>query len=277
MRNFTNNPETLSQLRRLSSFYFDLITKTLIRSSGLFILISGMIISFSIKCEAQMFVTSAAGVSGGNLWPFNAAAGSGSNKVEMTFAPGDFSASPTSGFITKVYFRFTSGNASTYTNFTVAMTQASSITGTGTYTTPITTVYGPATTNFSPSTGVWYGLNLTTPFAYDATKILIIMVEQSAMVGGNAIGTQNGSILPRYRIYGNYGATSGAFDSQKYDFGFDVAKNNYLNFSNGLESISLNNSLGNFGAGDFTIQMNVRFTSSASMYLLSKRSGCGGG
>jgi len=52
----------------------------------------------------------------------------------------------------------------------------------------------------------------------------------------------------------------------------------YLNFSgnNTYDYILLNSSLGNVGSGDFSIQMNVRFTSTSNMYLFSKRSYCGG-
>ncbi|MFI5221985.1 MAG: LamG-like jellyroll fold domain-containing protein [Bacteroidia bacterium] len=48
-----------------------------------------------------------------------------------------------------------------------------------------------------------------------------------------------------------------------------------LNFGNGTNYISVNTSLGNVGANDFTIQMRVRFTSNSLMYLISKRGSCG--
>lgn len=51
----------------------------------------------------------------------------------------------------------------------------------------------------------------------------------------------------------------------------------YLNFSGSSNYISLNNSIGNFGTGDFTIQERFRTSSSALMFIFSKRPNCNGG
>lgn len=48
-----------------------------------------------------------------------------------------------------------------------------------------------------------------------------------------------------------------------------------LNFDGNDDFISINNTLGNFGSGDFTIEMNIK-TTAANQYILSKRGICGG-
>jgi len=50
-----------------------------------------------------------------------------------------------------------------------------------------------------------------------------------------------------------------------------------LNFSGSSNYITLNSTLGNFGTGDFTIQENFKTTSSALMFIFSKRGDCNGG
>ncbi len=49
-----------------------------------------------------------------------------------------------------------------------------------------------------------------------------------------------------------------------------------LNFDGVNDVVNLNNTVGNVGAGDFTIEMNIRTTYAGGAYLFSKRSFCGG-
>jgi hypothetical protein len=49
-----------------------------------------------------------------------------------------------------------------------------------------------------------------------------------------------------------------------------------LNFGGNYEQVNLNSSLGNYGTGDFSIQMRVRTSGQNNMYLFSKRGYCGG-
>lgn len=47
-----------------------------------------------------------------------------------------------------------------------------------------------------------------------------------------------------------------------------------LKFDGVIDYVLVNNTLGNFGTGDFNIEMKVKTASSAIMYLVSKRNFC---
>jgi len=74
--------------------------------------------------------------------------------------------------------------------------------------------------------------------------------------------------------------SSSSCNNNTYTFalsGTGLAPATGLNFSGSGEYVSLNTSVGNFGAGDFTIQMHERYSGSDLVYLYSKRSDCAGG
>jgi len=166
--------------------------------------------------------TTTAKAAAANTIPF----GNASNKIEMTLGASDLNKTPVAGYISKIYLRFSTGNKSTYSNFSIGMTQvaASAITTSTTFTTGLTTVLGPANTTLQPTANTWLGISLAKPFFYDPTKVLVITMQHNGYTASNSIGTVNVTTgLARYRLYGTYGSTSGsATGTQKCDFGFDV-------------------------------------------------------
>jgi hypothetical protein len=211
----------------MKGFYKERKQKNL--AQGTWILLKLLSLALFLMCRfessAQNYVTNS-GPAGGttNAFPFN----STTNKCEMSYAPADFTTTPKSGFITKVYWRFNTVASYTYPNATIYMGQVAtnSITATTTYTTGLTTVFGPTSLTMSPTVGVWYPVTLAKPFFYTPTKALLITFESTISgTTNNGINYpgQNSTNLPRHRIYGTYGSTSGSGnDAALYDFGFDV-------------------------------------------------------
>jgi hypothetical protein len=322
------------------------------------LLFMALFLCLCFSSYAQMYVTTTAAARGGNAYPW---ATTFANKVELDYQPGDFTSTPNSGLIKKLYFRFTSVNSTTYSNLLIQMGQTSSALTGSTYSTNVTTVYSASSVTISPTKGSWYVITLNTPFKYDSSKNLEVIISHTGFSGsGNIVSDFSSSTsytVFRHRVYGATGNSTGqGSDGELYDLGFDVGPDcksiaaagsdqtiNYgssatigaaaisgstyswvsspagftstdanptvspttttiytvteinasgctnsnsatvtvnppagaLNF-NGSNYVSLNSSLTNFGTGDFTIQANLRFTSAAGMYFLSKRGFCGG-
>jgi PKD repeat protein len=188
------------------------------------------LIFLSFPVNAQQFVSNTAAISAtGASFPF----GGANLKVESTYLPADMSPAPRTGYITKVYFRFFSANAGTYSNVLIQMAQVpvtTSLSGTAFTTTPApVTVYSAASLSITPTKGTWYSITLTTPFLYDATKTLTVITSMTAATGtANTLGYINSTSVARHRLYGTtQSALTGTVDNTTMvDFGYDVTGSN---------------------------------------------------
>ena len=154
-----------------------------------------------------------------NIFPFGSAT---QNKVQWLYIPTDFSIPPPTGNITKVYFKtWNSTYSATYSTFTIKMTQ-NTLTqfGSGTYLTPMTTVY-QASSQAVPSTGAytWFSFTLQTPFPYTAGNTLVVEIEHNGISGSITANCTNGT---NRRIYGGYGSSAGTLGSGMGDIGLDI-------------------------------------------------------
>ncbi|MFC5271067.1 T9SS type A sorting domain-containing protein [Adhaeribacter terreus] len=158
----------------------------------------------------------------GNTIPLNQA----SQKTQLLYAPGDFNATPSSGYITKIYFRNSAASASaTYSNFKVSFLQNAdaSIPSTSFYT-GLTTVHYAAlqTVTASDTAGKWFEIPLQAPyFQYDNTQSLIIEIQYTAKTGG--ISTTTSTSTGNKRVSGqSLTATTGTANTTHNDFGMDI-------------------------------------------------------
>jgi hypothetical protein len=178
------------------------------------------LLGFAITAMAQVPQYSLPQGTTNNVFPFGSTS---SNKVQWLYVPTDFSVPPPTGSITKVYFKtWSSSYSATYTNFTIRMTQSSTLTQftSGTYLTGLTTVY-QASSQTVPTTGAytWFSFTLQTPFPYTAGNSLILEIEQNGMSGGITANCTNGT---NRRIYGTYGSGSGTLGAGMGDLGLDI-------------------------------------------------------
>lgn len=177
------------------------------------------------KLAAQTPMFSKANGTGTQTIPLNQDA----QKTQILYPPSDFTPSPSSGQITKVYFRVHSSGASsttTYTNFKVSFAQADySIVPNSSYINDLfVALYEPS---FSITTGVqgtWFEIPLTIPFNYDNTKSLIVEIEYSAKSGGISTYSISAGTGNNRRISGQVlNAATGSLQATVNDFGFDVS------------------------------------------------------
>ncbi|MCD6064055.1 MAG: hypothetical protein K0R82_1966 [Flavipsychrobacter sp.] len=169
--------------------------------------------------HAQTPQWSVSASSGANTYPFNNTSG---NKVGWFYVPGDFGAPP-NGTITDIYF-YTAGAASnaTYNSFTIKMGQ---VTGSGwastTYpTTGMTTVVSGNPYVIPTVPSGWVKFTLSTPFVYDNTQGLMVLVESQSYSNGFNV---NQNSLTARRLYGTYGSTTATgMDGTYAGFGFDI-------------------------------------------------------
>ncbi|RYE07131.1 MAG: hypothetical protein EOP51_33980, partial [Sphingobacteriales bacterium] len=166
----------------------------------------------------QHFVGTGAG---SNFIPFGAG-GWSDQRCQYLYLPGEFSGSPTIGFITKVYWRASSAATGTYSNFEIAIGQNATTSLTTTWQTGLTTVYTNPAEPITAVTGQWFSFTLTTPFFYDPSLPLIIDTKQTATSGGG-FGLANQTAVGNRRAYGPSAAgTASGAGAQRYDFGFDL-------------------------------------------------------
>jgi hypothetical protein len=159
-------------------------------------------------------------------------------KTQLWYNAGDFTPAVVSGNITRIYFvSQTGGQSGTFDDLTVSFKQPAAantgFTGT-TFETGMTQVYySPSVTiNGAATAGGWYSITLTTPFAYDHTRPLVVEVtytNPTAIPGGGLDnwGT-DATVPPNKKLYAatltaTTGTTSNGFWQ---DFGFDVSTAN---------------------------------------------------
>src|SRR5687767_8921997 len=100
----------------------------------------------------QYFTT---GGTSSNSFPFNSTA---SNKVQWLYTPADFSGTPISGNISKVYIRASNAQTSTYSNITIKVgytTLTTFPTGTSNFETGLTEIYFIASRTITTATDAW--------------------------------------------------------------------------------------------------------------------------
>jgi hypothetical protein len=143
----------------------------------------------------------------------------------------------------------------------------------------ITPVFASATTAYTASVSNAITSVTVTPTVADATATVEVKVNAggySTVISGNAssalslnlgsntidvkVTAEDGSTIKTYTI-----TVTRAF----------VAPGNTLNFNGTSQSVTLNNTLGNFGTSDFTIEAWFRTTSAGPGSIVSKRVGCG--
>ncbi|WP_276134757.1 T9SS type A sorting domain-containing protein [Polluticoccus soli] len=159
---------------------------------------------------------------GSNSYPFNTTAG---NKVAWLYLPSDFG-TPPAGTITDIYFRTSSSATNaTYTNFSIKMglTSTSAWTSSTYPATGLTTVVSSASYVMASVPNIasgWQKITLQTPFVFDGTSNIIVMVESQSY--SNGFSVYQNSLTGR-RIYGTYGSASGSgYDGTYAGFGFDI-------------------------------------------------------
>jgi len=167
------------------------------------------------------------GVSGtsSNAFPFGSTT---SNHCQFVYTAGEFTGA-NAGMITAIYVKPGAAvTTTTFTNFTVRMTQqpaSFSVFATGTYLTGLQTCFGPATKVFtSIGLGVWMKIDLTTPFYYDPTQALVVDIQESGYSGTPAgFSIYHAAPTGNKRIYGAYGATAGTAGTSYAYMGMDIS------------------------------------------------------
>jgi hypothetical protein len=186
-----------------------------------------MMASFGVFAQPQFF-NGNTGTSA-NGFPFNSTT---SNKVQWIYGPGIFDDNGTviggtpayNGLITHVFVRLSTAPTAVYTNFTIQMSQnvgTATTWATGTFTTGMTTVFGPTTHSFSPAVGGWYQIALTTPFLYDPSLSLAVEMAQSAYTGAGASIFQT-SVGGNQRIFGAFASPTGTAGTGWADMGINM-------------------------------------------------------
>jgi hypothetical protein len=166
---------------------------------------------------------------GSNAFPLGSTS---SNKVQWIYGPTLFNSAgtsgtpATSGSITKVYFRInnTSPN-STFTDFTISLSQNAGTATTWTNTTFVTGMtqcfYQSSYTMSGSAPGNWWSVTLTTPFTYDPSQSLVFEMKQAGYT--SAIGSLQNSTGGTQRRWGPFANTTGSTGTGLIDFGFDLA------------------------------------------------------
>ncbi|MBL0176444.1 MAG: hypothetical protein IPP94_14470, partial [Ignavibacteria bacterium] len=169
-----------------------------------------------------------------NIYPFQTTS---TTKVEQHYLPNEFSGAY-AGRITKVYWKGNAAwTATTYTNLKIWLGQStsSSFPSATTYTTAgMTLAYSAASSPIpAGAAGGWFGFTLNTPYPYNPSQSLIVIVCHEGYSGGGVqIRASSMTVPPYRRIYGSGGAncagTAGNSDGNWYDFGIDLSSA-YLN------------------------------------------------
>src|SRR5687768_15521211 len=116
------------------------------------ILVGILTTTCSFAQTPQYFTT---GGTSSNSFPFSSTA---SNKVQWLYKPADFSATPISGNIDKVYIRSSTAQSPTYSNLTIKIgytTLSTFATGTNNFETGLTEVYYAATKSITSGVDTW--------------------------------------------------------------------------------------------------------------------------
>ena len=148
-------------------------------------------------------------------------------KIQQWYNPTDLSPFPTSGLITKIYFKSTTANQSgTYTNFELSLKQPNSGTdfGSTTFHTGLTTVFSGASVvlNGAPVANGWFPITLTNPFFYDNTKPLIFEIKFTARNGGISTWASGGTGIKKIYSASPTATTGTNHTTFWQDFGIDL-------------------------------------------------------
>lgn len=148
-------------------------------------------------------------------------------KSQCIFLPSDLT-NVHSGNIVTLYYKYGNVTAGqTLYNYTIKMgqTTATAYTGGNTFFTGLTTVLSEAAYSIPQGTsGSWFPISLTTPFAYDSTQTLIIQFTFDSVLVNSwlTLGTNNN--LGRKIISPDVNAITGSASSGTWqDMGFDLA------------------------------------------------------
>lgn len=148
-------------------------------------------------------------------------------KIQEWYNPTDLSPVPTSGLITKIYFKSTTANQSgTYTNFELSFKQPSSGTGFASTTfetglTPVLSSPSQVLTGNSVANG-WFAITLATPFFYDNTKPLVFEIKFTARTGGISTWASGGTGIKKLYSSSPTATTGTNHTTFWQDFGFDL-------------------------------------------------------
>ena len=159
------------------------------------------------------------GGSSNNSFPFNS---SSSNKVQWVYTPTEFSPNLQAGLITHVYFSSSNSSSTTksFSDYRISIGHVNFANfSNGTFITGLTTCYGPTTSSITFNSGGWFGVQLSTPFAYDGTSSLVIEATITNTTGTTVNqNTTNGN----KRIWGGRTATSGSTGTGQAACGLEI-------------------------------------------------------
>ncbi len=147
---------------------------------------------------------------GSNVFPFGVNPATGKS-IQTLYLPGAFSQpSPSpSGNISKIYMMAVGSSNTTYTQLTIKMglTTDVDLPVGAWYTTGMTTVFDQSSYNVVTTADQFFAITLTTPFAYDNTKSLVVEIIQCGY-SGTGFGVRNTSLSGTKRHAGPLTAVS---------------------------------------------------------------------
>ncbi len=180
-----------------------------------------LLVTSFVRAQIPQYATPL-GTTASNTYPF-----SNVIRVQLLYAPNDFTSLPPTGFLTAIYFRSDRSTTASYTGFELKMGQTG-VTGfaAGAWY-PTTTVIPSSTYTLSGilggtagSNNGWVQIPLPAPYYYDNTQSLVIDITVGGYSGGFYPWQSSAT---NHRLYGatTAGAPSGP-DALRYDFGVDV-------------------------------------------------------
>jgi hypothetical protein len=217
----------------------------------LLLLLFGVAVTASAQTTPQY--STPANSSGSNSFPLNSA----TNKIQLQYQAGEFTGA-FNGLITRVYLQrsSTTTSQSTFTNLTISMAQSATWpTTTTAYYTPMTLCYTATTTIFpAGAADEWIGITLNTPFTYDPTQHLIVIVCQEGYSTGISLRNVSTAPAPR-RMWASGGCSTTAPSgngSERYNFGFDLISPGPMAYSS---STTTQNNTTPVGTGTFNAEI----------------------
>lgn len=166
------------------------------------------------------------------------------SRSQMIFLPSDLG-NPPAGTIQRIYFRYGSTGQSTgntLTDFEVCLLQTTAIAfpNTDNFFTGLTTVLSSPSYVIAPgTTGDWFAIELTNPFAYDPSQNLVVHTQMSASAN-QVFGTYGTNNTGQKLVSPNLTDTVGSLTSSTWqDFGFDFLLNGLDPSAAKLPAVSL--------------------------------------
>jgi hypothetical protein len=152
------------------------------------------------------------------------------SRTQMIFQPSDLG-NPPAGTIQRIYFRYgstgqTTGNTLTDFELRLLQTTAIAFPNTDNFFTGLTTVLTSPSYVIAPgTTGDWFAIELTNPFAYDPSQNLVVHTQMSAS-DNQVFGTYGTNNTGQKLVSPNLTDTVGSLTSSTWqDFGFDFLLN----------------------------------------------------